>query len=293
MTPSINRFLALSTILLALSPHAVQSAEKHASGDSKKHPHRHIQTAAPAKPTKAKAKASKQAETKRHVSALAQAPAKPRPSAPKPTAPKEPAIAQAEATGEPAAAPPPPKPEPRRAAQKPARDLPPASEADYLAEMEAWRAYQTHTARAWKDYQARIITREAYDAEVKRGWMAYEAVSRDSAATAAASGGKENALGNLRLWMQLEFCDTDQAGAAIHRHFGLSGPTDDSPAFAGLLNRFVLTASPEAHQRIEREVTEFRRQSTDDIETRVQRIQANLGTRDFRKAYLGSWCGKT
>lgn len=296
MTPSIVRQLPLALALLCtLGPAA--AAEKH-PGKAKPHPSK---AAAPV-PAKA-AQPAKTTEPKHHHPAPVAAKTPPRPRhapEPKPTLPESQSAAPvqpapAAVPAEPAPAPP-PRPKTRHAPAQASAPAPaaPASEADYLAEMEAWRSYQTETARAWKQYQARTITREAYDAEVKRSWTAYAAVSGNGAATGTALGNKDTALDQLRLWLDLDFCNTDQAAAAIRRHYGISGPTEDSgPVFAGLLNRFVQTASPETQQRIEREIADYRRQSADDIQDRVERIQANLGTRDIRKAYRGSWCGRT
>ncbi|SMF95345.1 hypothetical protein SAMN02949497_2706 [Methylomagnum ishizawai] len=284
MTPSIVRQLPLVLALLcALGPAA--AAEKH-PGKAKPQPGK---ATAPV-PAKAAQPAKTTGPKHPHPAPVAaKTPPQP-PSAP------EPKLAIPEIQASPATAPtePAPHPKTRHAPASAPAPAAPASEADYLAEMEAWRSYQTEMARAWKQYQARTITRAAYDAEVKRSWTAYAAVAGNGAATGTALGNKDAALDQLRLWLDLDFCNTDQAAAAIRRHYGISGPTEDSgPVFAGLLHRFVQTASPETQQRIEREIADYRRQSADDIQDRVERIQANLGTRDIRKAYRGSWCGRT
>lgn len=188
-----------------------------------------------------------------------------------------------------------PEPPPKKALpsrrRAPSPPVPVPSEADYLAEQEAWRAYQSSTARAWKSYQARTITREAYDAEVKRAWDDYQAVATDGSA-ASTVGRKEDALADLRTWMQLDLCNTNPPTSARQAR-GISGPASDSgPVFAGLLNRFVLTVAPEAARHIETDMQEYSRQSSGDIAARISRIQAGLGTRDMRRAYQGSWCDR-
>ncbi len=291
MNPVITRRLGfVLAMFFTLASLPAASAEKHPA--SAKQAIKHTATS-PTKTAKASV-APKPKPPKPHRVAAAKTPPKPR-AAPvnttaataNPTVEPDPRAAN---SVEPEAK---PKPTEARRAKAKSTDAPVASEADYLAEMEAWKTYQTDTARAWKNYQARTISREAYDAEIKRARLTYDSSVPGNAGSGLVLDGKENALGNLKTWLQLEFCNTSQAQSSVRRHFGISGPTDgNGPVFAGLLNRFVLTVSPEASQRIENEVQEYRRASKDEIEARVYRIQANLNTRDTSKAYLGSWCDK-
>jgi hypothetical protein len=159
--------------------------------------------------------------------------------------------------------------------------------------MQAWRTYQDDSARAWKSYQARTTTREDYDAEVKRAWLAYQSATGANTGLASSFARKEDALASLRTWMLLEFCHTGQAAASARTRLGIGSPADaDSPAFAGLLNSYVMTVASEASRRIENEAQEYRKQSTAEIEARVQRIQANLNTREIGQAYRSSGCDR-
>ncbi len=101
---------------------------------------------------------------------------------------------------------PPPKPAHARRRASSAPPVPVPSEADYLAEQEAWRAYQSSAARAWKSYQARTITREAYDAEVKRAWVDYQAVA--TGGNAASTLGRKGSVLDLDIKprIQIQIC---------------------------------------------------------------------------------------
>jgi len=99
---------------------------------------------------------------------------------------------------------------------------------------------------------------------------------------------KDDALGNLRLWLNIDFCSSNQA-------FSISQLKDADAGgslTAGLLQTVLMNVLPwSVKSGIDREVAKYQNSSIDAIQARTNAIQKKLGTSDPIVAYRKSYCG--
>jgi len=156
---------------------------------------------------------------------------------------------------------------------------------------KAWILYESEKALAWKRYLAKTITAKAdYDAAAKQAGDEREVLQTRGEELRART--KEDALFNLKTWLQLEFCHSNTAFSLSQLRGGTKGPPSDvGGALAGFLSLIVQTIAPEAERRrIDNELGQYTATNINDIDSRVEQIQKKLGTNDPQKAYVNSWC---
>jgi len=98
---------------------------------------------------------------------------------------------------------------------------------------------------------------------------------------------KADALGNLKFWLELDFCHSNQA-------FGLrelQNADGGGSVSAGLLQTAIEAAAPwSVLNQINQEVNRYQNKSTTEIEARTSSIQQKLRTNDPIAAYRNSYC---
>jgi len=98
---------------------------------------------------------------------------------------------------------------------------------------------------------------------------------------------KDDALGNLKLWLELDFCHSNQAFSLRE----LQNADAGGSLSAGVLQTAIEAAAPwSVLNQINQQVKQYQNKSITDIEARTTSIEQRLRTNDPIAAYRNSYC---